>query len=66
MSYCSLRSLLMNIGDTPMTKEERRAQAISFAYGNMAMMSRYRDATEDELWDLRIMVTKLYNERENL
>ena len=42
---------------------ERRAQGISFAYGNLALMSKYTEGTEDDLWRLRLMCAKAYDKR---
>jgi hypothetical protein len=40
-----------------MSNSERRAQAISFTYGQLALMSEYKDASKDELQALRDMCT---------
>ncbi len=44
-----LASLLRLANLRPMTEEERKRQSISFTYGNMALMNRYHNATEEEL-----------------
>lgn len=39
----------------PMTEQERKEQRASFAYGNLALMREYRDASPEKLEALRQM-----------
>jgi hypothetical protein len=39
----------------PMTKEEQNEQAASFAFGNLALMKEYDNATPEQLEKLRQM-----------
>ncbi len=42
----------------PMTERERREQAASFAYGNLALMKKYDNASPTTLAHLRDMCRK--------
>ena len=45
-------------GLPPMTEAERQEQRADWAYGQMACMSRYANATPEELAELRAMCRK--------
>lgn len=43
----------------PMTDEQRREQAASFAFGNLALTSAWRDKSAPELAELRALCREL-------
>ena len=43
----------------PMTDEQRREQAASFAFGNLALTSQWRDKSGPELAELRAMCRRM-------
>lgn len=53
MSDLTLEELIEKARKTPMTDDERREQAASFAYGNLALTKEWADASEEKLAWLR-------------
>lgn len=59
-----LAELIRKCASIEITPEMRRAQAISFAFGNLALMYKYDNATTEELAALKQQCTDAYDSKD--